>query len=181
MVRGEVGVLRGEEGLGVLGELVMVRHVRGERLGAADGRLVIRLRLCGDVWLVRGVQVKLAHVNRMWRRVLTEERVQSLGLRRERGVGQRIWGEDWRSVGKVGVWHERRERRGKHVRVVRRWEVLGRVLLHVKSLPPGVLWRMHLRVHGRPGVCAASPFLLERVRPRVCRCASYRVCPCVTV
>lgn len=66
-MRREVGMLRGEEGVGVWGEL-MVRQVRGERLGAGEGsvwlvrggdqrRLVVRLRLRGDVWLVVQVHV----------------------------------------------------------------------------------------------------------------------------
>lgn len=89
---GEVRVLGREEGFG---ELVMVGEVRRERLGAGEGsvwlrgggdegRLVVRLRLGGDVWLV---QVELAHVNRVWRRFLTQERVECLRLRREGGVG----------------------------------------------------------------------------------------------
>lgn len=188
MVRGEVGMLRGEEGFGVRGDvLMMVGEVRRERLGAAEGsvglrraghkwRLVIRLRLRGDVGLVRRMQVKLAYVNRVGRGLLTEVRVQGLGLRGVSGTR----GEEWRSVRKMGVWQEMGERRGKHVgEVRRRWEMLGRVLLHVHSLPPGVWRRVHLRIHGRPGVRAASPFLLER--PRVRWRSSYRVCPCVGV
>lgn len=62
-MRGEVRVLWREEGFGE-----MVRKVRRKRLGAGErsvwlrwgahkGRLVIWLRLGGDVGLVRGVQV----------------------------------------------------------------------------------------------------------------------------
>lgn len=64
-MRGEIGVLRGEKGFG---KLVLIRKMRWERLGAGEGsvwlrrgcnqgRLEIRLRLCGDVWLVLGVQM----------------------------------------------------------------------------------------------------------------------------
>lgn len=72
-VRGEVGMLRGEEGVGIL---VVVRKVRGERLGAGEGRstrggeqrrLVVCLRLHADVggeWGVGGGQVEPAHVRR---------------------------------------------------------------------------------------------------------------------
>lgn len=183
MVRGEVGMLRGEEGFGVRGDvLLMVRQVRGEGLGAAGGSvwlrragdsgwLVIRLRLRGDVRLVRWVQVELAYVDRMGGRFLAEEGVESLGGQ----TGTR--GEDLRPVRKMGVWQQRGERGGKHVREVRRREVLGRVLLHVNPLPPGVQWRMHLWI--RPRVHTASPFLLER--PRVCRRSSSHMCPCVNL
>lgn len=44
MVRGEVRMLRGEEGVGVGCELVMVRKVRRKRLGAGEG----------SVWLTWG-------------------------------------------------------------------------------------------------------------------------------
>lgn len=75
----------------------MVRQVRREGLGVARGRLVIWLRLRGDVWLVWLMKVHGTHVNRMWRRLLTEERVQSLG---RRGVR---WREHRGSVREMGV------------------------------------------------------------------------------
>lgn len=138
-MRGEAWVLRGKEGSG---KLVRVRKVRWERLGAGEGsvwwRLEVRLRLRGDAGLVGGRQVKLAHVDRMQR------------LCGEGRVGEGIRGEDWRSVREMGVWKERGEGGRKHLREVRRGEVLGCVLLHVNSLP--VLRRVHLQIHRRPGV-----------------------------
>lgn len=179
-MRGEAGVLRGEEGFG---ELVLVREMREERLGGGvwlrgggeKGRGVVGLSLC-DVGLVQ-----VAQVDRMWGRTLSEVRVQSLRLRGEGGTGEGIRGEDWRPVGEVGMRHEGREGRRKHLREVRWGEVLWCVLLHVESLSGGVLQRV--QVHTSPGVRAGavSPHVgcCPRVRRRSASRFRLRVCPCV--
>lgn len=104
--------------------VMMMKEVRWEALRAgergANGRLVIRLRLCGDARLVRRRRrrkVKLSHMTRMNSLVLHQEGVECLWLRRGEGrVGQGIRREHGRMV---GVWGEIGE--GWHWR---KWEVL---------------------------------------------------------
>lgn len=99
-MRGEAGVLRGVEGFG---KLVLVREMREERLGGG-----VWLRGGGEKW--RGVvglslrgHVGLVQVDRVRRRRLAEERVQSLRLRGEGGTGEGIRREYRRPVGEVGM------------------------------------------------------------------------------
>lgn len=165
-VRGEAGVLRGEEGFG---KLVMVGEVRREGLGAGEGdtrlgggggghegRLEVRLRLRGEAGLVGGVQV--AQVDRMRRPRLTQERVQSALLVGRRRAGDGVWGEDVGLMRKVGVGQERGKGRREHLREVLRW-----VLLHKDAPPWEVLSQvlLLLQIHTCPGVRirAVSPRL----------------------
>lgn len=183
-VRGKGGVLRGEEGFG---KLVMIGEMRREGLGAGEGDiwlrgggggheggLEVRLRLCGEAWLVGGVQV--AQVNRMRRPRLTQERVQGALLVGRRRAGGRVLGEDMRLMRKVGVGQERGKGRREHLREVLRW-----VLVHVDPSPCEVLCQvlLLLQIRTRPGVRirAVSPRL--RLRDGLRPCFGRRVAPAV--